>query len=370
MRSDELKRAIYRCAKCKLCSITTFHPSSEYLPLCPSGDYYKYQAFYAPGRLEVLKGILDGEVEDTDELLRIAYGCTLCGACYEKCKEISSIDLNHAEIFEDMRTRLAGRGILPEAHREITEKVRETGNAYGETSLKTYPSGKSGDTLYFIGCTSRYREPEIIDSMITVLEAIGEEFSILDDETCCGSVLFRTGQKDAARELVERNIKAIKESGAKRVVFTCPGCMMTFKKNYPDMGVELIHSTEFIAQHLDDLKMKRLDMDVTYHDPCHLGRHLGIYDAPREILNRITNLHEMKRIREQAWCCGSGGGVKSAFDDFALWTAGERVKEAKLTADVLTSACPFCKRNLVEASDGMEVYDVVELVKLALEVQS
>ncbi|MDO8874078.1 MAG: heterodisulfide reductase-related iron-sulfur binding cluster [Methanoregula sp.] len=370
MRSEELKRAIYRCGKCKLCSITTFHPARDYLPLCPSGTYYKYQAFYAPGRLEVLRGILDEEVGNTGELLKIAYGCTLCGACHEKCKEISSIDLNHAEIFEDMRNRLVGRGILPEAHREITERVRETGNAYGVTTKKTYPSRRSGDTLYFIGCTSRYREPEIMDSMIAVLEAIGEEFSILDDETCCGSVLFRTGQRDAARELVERNIRAIEESGAKRLVFTCPGCMMTFKKNYPDLGVELLHSTEFIAQHLNDLKVRHLGMNVTYHDPCHLGRHLGIYDAPREILNRIANLHEMKRTREQAWCCGSGGGVKSAFGDFALWTAGERVKEAKLTADVLTSACPFCKRNLAEASDGMEVYDIVELVKLALEVQS
>ncbi len=368
MQPEEMKEAIYRCGKCKLCSIATYHPDEESLPICPSGEYYRYQAFFAPGRLEVLRGVLDDEIGNSEGLLKVAYACTLCGACYEKCREISSIEQNHAEIFEEMRNLLVEKGWMMDAHRDIMEKVSETGNAYAAPVSQDYGHGKPEDTLYFIGCTSRYREPEIVDAMIAVLEASGEKFRILDDETCCGSVLFRTGQREAGEVQVKKNIRAIKESGAKRIVFTCPGCLMTFKKNYPDLGVELLHSTEFITQCLDRLPLKKLDMDVTYHDPCHLGRHLGIYNEPREILNRITNLHEMKRIREQSWCCGSGGGVKSAFDDFALWSAGERIREAGDVADILTSACPFCKRNLVEAADGMEIYDVVELVKLALEV--
>ncbi len=374
MLPEELRQTIYRCGKCKLCSITSYHPEEEYTPICPSGAYYKYQAFYAPGRLEVLRGILDDEIENSEGLLKAAYACTLCGACYEKCKEISSIEMNHADVFEEMRNLLVEKGYMLEVHREIAKKIADTRNAYGETAQQKYSCGNGGDTLYYIGCTSRYREPEIVDSMIAILEATGEQFSILDEELCCGSVLFRTGQKEAASELVRRNIEVIKESGARRIVFTCPGCLMTFKKNYPDMGVELLHSTQFIAEHLDDLNLKRLDMNVTYHDPCHLGRHLGIYDEPRAVLSRIADITEMGRTREQAWCCGSGGGVKSGFDDFALWSAKERIKEAKNAAGTLASACPFCKRNLVEASgemggeDGMKIYDIVELVKLAMEV--
>jgi Fe-S oxidoreductase len=370
MGPEELKQAIYRCGKCKLCSIATYHPNENYLSICPSGEYYHYQAFYAPGRLEVLRGIMDGEIENSDGLLKVAYACTLCGACYEKCRKISSIEQNHTEIFEEMRNLLVEKGCMTDAHCDIVEKVSKTGNAYGAPALQDYGHGKPEDTLYFIGCTSRNREPEIVDAMIAVLEASGEKFHIFGDETCCGSVLFRTGQHEAAGIQVERNTRAIKESGVKRIVFTCPGCLMTFRKNYPDLGVELLHSTEFITQCLNRLPLKKLDMNVTYHDPCHLGRHLGIYNEPREILNRITNMHEIKRKREQSWCCGSGGGVKSAFDDFALWSARERISEAKEAARILTSACPFCKRNLVEAADGsMEIYDVVELVKLALEVR-
>ena len=165
-----------------------------------------------------------------------------------------------------------------------------------------------------------------------------------------------------------RNVEEIKKSGAKTVVFTCPGCLKTFKKNYPDMGVELVHSTQFLTR-LGNMNLKKEDIKVAYHDPCHLGRDLGIYEEPRAILKEVANVKEIKREREESWCCGSGGGVKSAFDDFALWSATERLKEAKEAgAKALVSACPFCKRNLKEAAEKerIAVYDVVELVNKGL----
>jgi len=206
--------------------------------------------------------------------------------------------------------------------------------------------------------------------MLEIFDKLNIKYQILDDEWCCGSVLLRTGHVEEAKELMEHNIEEIKRSGAKTIVFTCPGCLMTFKRNYPDMGVELAHSTQFLTRM--GMNLEKLGIKVAYHDPCHLGRDLGIYDAPRDILKEVADIKEMKRERAQAWCCGSGGGVKSAFDDFALWSAAERIKEAREAgAESLVSACPFCKRNLMEASEkegkGMKVYDIVELVNLGLE---
>jgi heterodisulfide reductase subunit D len=374
LKREEILSAIYHCVKCKLCAISSFHPSEEWLPLCPSGDFYGYQAFYAPGKLEIFREILEDDLEKTEGLLKAVYACPLCGACYEKCKQITNVEINLSELFEELRREIVKKGWVLDAHKEIANKIKNTRNAYGagaEYEYKVNLCDKRADILYFIGCTARYRVPEIADSMLGIFDKLGIKYQVMDEEWCCGSVLLRTGQVEEAKELIEHNVEEIKKSDAKIIVFTCPGCLMTFKKNYPEMGVKLLHSTQFLAGL--DMKLKKLNMKVTYHDPCHLGRDLGIYDEPREVLKEVVKVKEMKRNREEAWCCGSGGGVKAAFDEFALWCGKERVKEAKEVdggVDALVSACPFCKRNLKEAIGNMgvnmELFDVVELVNRCL----
>jgi len=321
--------------------------------------------------MEIFRAILEGEITEPSEgLLNSVYACTVCGACYEKCKQITNVELGAPELFEEMRHELASKGWSLDVHKSIAEKIKETKNAYGEKyEYKTESSDANADVLYYIGCTARYRVPEIADAMLGIFDKVGLKYQVMDEEWCCGSVLFRTGQVEAAKELVAHNVEEIRKSGAKTVVFTCPGCMKTFEKNYPDMGVELVHSTQFLTR-LGYMNLKKEDLKAAYHDPCHLGRDLGIYEEPRAVLNEVADIKAMKREREQAWCCGSGGGVKSAFDDFALWSAAERLKEAKEAgAEALVSACPFCKRNLKEAAENeeIEVYDVVELVNRCLE---
>jgi Fe-S oxidoreductase len=321
--------------------------------------------------LEIFREILEGEIsEPSDGLLKAVYACTLCGACYEKCKQITRVEISLPELFEELRSELVNKSWILDVHKNIAEKIKETRNAYGEKyEYEAKSTDGNADVLYYIGCTARYRVPEIADAMLEIFDKLGIKYRVMDEEWCCGSVLFRTGQLKEAKELMAHNIEEIKKSGAKTVVFTCPGCLMTFKKNYPDMSVELVHSTQFLAR-LGNIKVKKLDMEAAYHDPCHLGRDLGIYEEPRAVLKEVAGMKEMKREREQAWCCGSGGGVKSAFDEFALWSATERLKEAKEAgAGALVSACPFCKRNLKEAAanEGMEVYDIVELVNRCLE---
>ena len=373
LEKEEILSAIHHCVKCKLCSIASFHPNEEWLPLCPSGEYYGYQAFYAPGKMEIFRAILEGEITEPSEgLLKSVYACTVCGACYEKCKQITSVELGAPELFEAMRREMASKGWILDVHKAIADKIEETRNAYGEKyeyKVNAETTAGNADVLYYIGCTARYRVPEIADAMLGIFDKLGLKYQVMGEEWCCGSVLFRTGQVEAAKELVAHNVEEIRKSGAKTVVFTCPGCLKTFEKDYPDMGVELLHSTQFLTRQ-GNMNLKKEGLKAAYHDPCHLGRDLGIYEEPRAVLSEVADIKEMKREREQAWCCGSGGGVKSAFDDFALWSAAERLKEAKEAgAEALVSACPFCKRNLKEAAEKeeLEVYDVVELVNRCLE---
>jgi len=175
--------------------------------------------------------------------------------------------------------------------------------------------------------------------------------------------------------MMRHNVEEIKKLGVEKVIFSCAGCYRTFKKDYPAHGVELGFEVQHISEFLADLvkegkiSFKELDLSVTYHDPCHLGRHLGVYQAPRNVIQAIpkVKLVEMYRNRFNAWCCGAGGGVKSGYKDLALETADERIAEAKETGTkVLVTACPFCELNLKDAvkakQENLEILDLTELL--------
>jgi Fe-S oxidoreductase len=204
-------------------------------------------------------------------------------------------------------------------------------------------------------------------------------------------------------------MEAWKKAGITTVVTSCADCYGAFKRLYPALGssVKVMHTAEYLDQLIREGKIKltkKVPLKITYHDPCHLGRlgepyipwqgeekkiqnqvvvyeprrpryigANGVYDAPRNVLKSIPgiDLVEMERIREYAWCCGSGGGVKEAYPDFASWTARERIQEARETgAEALVSACGWCERNFIDAigSNGekLNVFDIAELVQKAL----
>ncbi|MDD1779511.1 MAG: hypothetical protein LUQ65_15215, partial [Candidatus Helarchaeota archaeon] len=257
-----------------------------------------------------------------------------------------------------------------EAHAKRTAWVKEA------LKLK-----ETADVLYFVGCTSSYREAEIASNMLHIMTNSAIDVTVSKEEWCCGSPLIRTGQLKTVKELAEHNLEIIKKSGAKTVVFSCAGCYRTFKEDYPTLGiepkVELLHVTDYLVKLIKDGKIKFKEgapaIKVTYHDPCHIGRHCGIYNSPREILKSIpgVELVEMRRNKEFAWCCGAGGGVKSGLKDWALEIATERIKEAEETgAQLLISACPFCKRNLMDAikacKSKLKFMDITEFVNSRL----
>lgn len=237
--------------------------------------------------------------------------------------------------------------------------------------------------IYFAGCMATYRLPNIAESTIKVLKHAGVDFSMLGDkEWCCGSVAIRTGHVNEARRLARHNVDVIRNKGATRVVTACAGCYRTLAVDYPkilreDLPFEVVHFPELLKELIDEGKLEFPEEErivVTYHDPCHIGRHMGIYDAPRDALASMpdVDLQEMNKHRETASCCGAGGGVRSTNRSLAQGAAQARIQEAEeTTATLLTTACPFCTFNLRESANitgNIEVLDLPEFVARKLKI--
>ena len=227
--------------------------------------------------------------------------------------------------------------------------------------------------LYFRGCTAREKLTSISKATERILRIAKIDYETLEDEKCCGSVLLRTGFLDDAIEQMNGNLKDFE---GKVILTSCAGCYKTLKEDYKKyLGVDLkvIHISQLLEQLIKENKINlkgNKDLNVTYHDSCHLGRHAGEYEAPRNVINSISNLVEMENNREKARCCGSGGGVKSAYGDLSNSISDLRIREAKETeADLLVSACPFCELNLSQNSDDFEVLDLSEFVLKHLDIE-
>ena len=205
--------------------------------------------------------------------------------------------------------------------------------------------------IYFPGCMATFRQKKTAESTISLLKKAGVDFRVLgEEEWCCGSVLLRTGNPKLAKKVVSHNVDALKKAGATKVITSCSGCYRTLKKDYPEIAgaldFEVVHVTDFINELISGEKLKLNDkkVKITYHDPCHLGRHTGSYDIPRNVLRKVpgVELVEMKRIRENARCCGAGGGLASAYKQLAAQIGDTRFAEAEATgADIVDATRRF-----------------------------
>jgi len=358
--------------------------SKKFSDICPSGTRFLFEAYFAPGKMEITRALLDKQIEYNDRLMEIIFACPLCGGCQEQCEDVNIV--NPLDVMYKLRIKtVKERGPLA-AHAKFSKSIEQFHNPYNEPHEhrvdwlpENVKISENAKTAYFVGCTSSYRRNEIAKATVNILDSLNVDFNILHpDEWCCGSPLFMTGQEEEGIKLMEHNLKTLKEKKIETLIFSCAGCYRTFKEIYPQyfgkLNFEVVHFTEFMADYLrnNDVKLNAYSKKVTYHDPCHLGRHSKVYEAPREILRKIPGLTliEMERYKENAWCCGAGGGVSSAFKNFAYWTAAKRLEEAKSTgADVLTTACPFCMTNFLEASKTEEIlFEIIPLVKIFEEV--
>jgi len=381
---EQLMEELHQCRRCGICR-NAVYDAKGFDGICPVYENSTgFETSFMRGKIIVALALLNGELEKTAENSESLFDCTLCGNCAQICP---------AE-FEPAHTLELVRGVLADVPNqvrgEIAQKILSNNNPYGENNPRKrswvseldFDIPTNGEILYFVGCTAGMRIPEVAKNTAKILKAADLPFAVLEEEPCCGSVLLRTGKPEAAAETAERVSNAIKESGAKKIVVSCAGCLKTLKEDFPNkFDIELpevLHILELADNLLQEGRLKPKALPgkntVTYHDPCHMGRELGVYESPRRVIQAIpnVNLAEMETNRETAICCGAGGGLRSYNSELAKKIASRRVQDAVETgANILATACPFCEHNLQSGAEilgeDIPIRDVVSLLAECVE---
>ncbi len=352
---NDVKQEMMTCTYCGFCK-----------SVCPVFEGVGWDPGVARGRIILSYGLMKGDIPADDSVIEALYQCTTCKDCERRCPSKVRV----VEVVERARKDLVEHGHVLPQHQKVVDNVKQFGNPYGESRSVPEVFGQSprkAKTGYFVGCTAAYRNPKTAGAAISILNKRGEDFTLID-EICCGSVLERVGwSEEEVEDLMRKNVEAIKALGVDQVVFSCAGCYRMFKEEYPkhvEVPFQVRHISEYLAE--KDLKLSPLSKKISYHDPCHLGRHSGVYAAPRTVLKQIPSaeFREMAKNSETAVCCGGGGGVRSAYPDLSSEIAAKRVKEAN--SDILVTTCPFCVINLRGGKDKcnatVEIVDLVELI--------
>jgi Fe-S oxidoreductase len=431
MALEDYKVDMMRCEKDSVCKFVPLmmHNSQKYSEICPSIKRFNFHTFSGSGRLFHALGFLRGRHDYSEEMVNMVYNCQMCGGCDVTCKAVR--DLEVLETLIEMRVRCVEDGQIPDNVMEVIDGLKKENNMMME---KKADRGKWADKLkvkdlakekaevcFHAGCRFSYDETlwPTLRGAVEILQKAKVDFGIFGaSENCCAGRAYEMGFQGELVSFMQSNLDAWKNSGAKIIVTPCSDCYATFKAWYSRFGktVEVYHITEYLQKLIEEGKLKfkkEVPINVTYHDPCHLGRlsepyqysapgkpyimdeqplakvkgiccvyeetkpwrrgENGIYDAPREILKAIpgVKLTEMERIRSWAFCCGAGGGVMQSNPDYAQHTARHRIEEALDTgADALVTACGWCERNFRDAikSNGhsIEVYDILDLVLKAI----
>ena len=295
------------------------------------------------------------------------YNCTSCGKCLAVCPKNINI---FGDAIERMREIAVanGSGHLPE-HVAFKENIQKTGRSVktDKTPFIEEVTNETGSKIaFFTGCMVDYKFPETGHKLVKILKENGIDIDVPEGQVCCGSPLLRTGQTDIVQELVDINKEVFKDYDT--VITICSGCGATLKNNHPQFGSELnvMDISEFLVDKLDESKLKEVNMKVTYHDPCHLGRGQGIKDQPREIIEKIPGV-EFEEMLYPCQCCGAGGGIKSGKPEIAMDLSKSKAEMIKDTgADAVVTICPFCKLNLQDGLDAIDCEDIKTLHILEL----
>jgi heterodisulfide reductase subunit D len=366
----------YYCLECGKCT-----------SVCPIS---RREPAYSP-RLTVERAIWgEGDELLTDVLL---WSCLTCQQCSTRCPS----NVHYVEFIRDLRALARGMGeeglcthgeaIQTWMRMMTSPELKQNRLEWLDEDLRF---SSDSDTVYFVGCLPYYdvlfnkigaQGVEIARSAVRVLNHLGIEPIILEDERCCGHDLLWEGDVANFRKLAELNISMLRETGAKRIVTACPECARTLKVDYPayvgDLGMEVIHIAELLAQKVRDGEFRIPDSEsriTTYHDPCRLGRHLGIYDAPRQVIEALgLELVEMEHSGKNALCCGTSCWTNCGAINKQIQV--DRLREARATgAELLVTACAKCQIHFKCALDdarlgeeiGMEICDLVTLVDAAI----
>ncbi len=359
--------AFKSCYQCGLCDV-----------VCPWNRVRKFSMRKIVR--EATFGLTDIESDDI-------WLCSTCGTCPQQCPR----DVRQIESGVSLRRIATEYGVFPNTAkpvRGVAASLTAEGNPLNEQrkdrakwseGLSVKPFTEEMEVLYFSGCYLSYdpRLKKVAAATANILNKAGVDYGILGTkENCCGESIRKTGDEELFRRLARENIKTFIDNGVKKILVSSPHCYHTFKNEYPEFMVnfEVVHIAQYVFELINAGRLefiKGYAKKVTYHDPCYLGRHNGIYEEPREVLKKIPGLelNEMPESRENSLCCGGGGG--------RIWVEtpkGERFSDLRLEqavevgAEVLVTSCPYCithfeeSRLTLEDSDSLVIKDITEII--------
>jgi Fe-S oxidoreductase len=381
MRIEEYKDMIYACGRCNYCKGIDFNDR------CPEIFTQVWESSTARGRMAVARGILEGKLDYTDDLAERIFGCFMCARCQEECKKAAQIDV--IAITKAMRADFVDRGIkIPPGGEKMAETTLSSGNIFADPP-KVHTQWAEGlefiegsGTLFYPGCLASHRFKEKTNILVRLLQAAGYKLDFLgDNQTCCGTPLWVTGTVENAKQWAQDYLKKLQARGVKEIITPCPSCFRAFDEEYPELlglekfPIKVRHTSAVLEEIVEKKKLKfkiPINKTVTYHDPCEIGRYRDIYNPARKIFEALPGIKfiEMGRNKENAFCCGGGGAVKTMYEDHSDTVAKERIQEFSATgADLMTTICPACELNLTQgtymANIEVRVLDVAELMAVA-----
>ncbi len=371
----EVDDEILACTQCGLCTQN-----------CPTYGISQIETMNARGRNNLAFSLLTGRIEPNSDVAHRLFQCTLCDACRVTCPA----EVQTGMIATAARARIHESGFMPSPLAKAFVSIRRNGNPFMQS-----PSDRAGHfpapppcpggaaVLYWPGCVSSFQEEDIVPASVRILNGAGVVWGALGErEICCGYLAYVSGERGLLKTIVGENGARFRETGARTLVTTCPGCYKAFADLYPRHGgwvPEVLHAAEYAVRLLDEGRLSFRDRErgpaLAYHDPCDLGRHMGVYEAPRRLLDALPGVErvEFAMNRENGVCCGAGGGVKAFDPGLSMELAKGRVLEARERgADGIVTACGSCKRNFFHAvlqlqrqgsvPVGFAVRDIMELV--------
>ena len=376
----------YSCTECGRCTDNCpanavgkpLSPKSVTMDLRDFG--YRHSSLFKNNGLR--NSAISGEIIQDDVL----WACTTCGACERECPVfIEHID----KLMELRRGRVLMESRFPPEIEPVFRNMETYGNTWGAgpalrndwargLSVKTVQEDADIDLLFWVGCAGSFdgRSQLVAASFVKIMQKAGVNFAVLGtEENCCGDYARRTGNEYLFQVLAKKNIETLRRYNIRHIVTACPHGYNTLKNEYPQLGgtYEVTHATDFILGLIEEGRLplsSELNKTITYHDPCYLGRHNNIFDAPRKILDLIPGVEmvEPEKCREKSFCCGAGGG------QFWMESSGPRINDERTSqlleksSQMIATACPYC---LIMLEDGIEskemkgrvlVKDIIEVV--------
>lgn len=387
----ELREDFSLCGKCKLCQgvMAQQCDNPRFWRNCPSGSRFRYEAYYAPGKLEIARCLDLVEIEPDDRMQHAVYTCMLCGSCEDRCYPVKQI--HPGWVLQLLREQAVADGWAPvEWFSQMLDNYEKFDNPYGVPSGKrvAWTEGlevknalaEKVEYLLFVGddYSSFESMAPRMRSVARVLARGGIDFGTLGEaEVSSGSALLMIGDRDYFETLAAANIEKMEEAGIGKVITADPHAYAVLKEEYAkSLPIEVYHFAEVASRLVKGGELKpekEVAVKAAYHDPCRIGRRHGIFDEPRSVLASIPGLEpvEFERSRKNSLCCGGGGSVFFWEPDYAQGVTAERLFEAEsVGAEAIVTSCPICVRMFEDAIAArglhIKVYDLAEILEESL----